>query len=151
MPRPRPLVDAALDRLQRNRPIVGAVATAVVDGVRAAAQREDTNLTEEDVPVVAEQVQRAIADNPVARSQTSNEPWWQNRVRVGLAVVGLGALLKIVKPDFGPWWDQNQELITTAVVGLGGGVAAIGEWLAAWLAGIDWRRPWTILGIGRQS
>lgn len=41
------------------------------------------------------------------------------------------------------------ERPSTRWFAFGGGVAALGEWLAKWLAGIRWSRPWTIIGIGR--
>lgn len=145
--RERPIVAAAIDKLKENRPLAAAIA----EGVVAAAGRDDTKVVKADVPKVVEAVQQAMAENPVVRSQQSAEPWYQNRVKVGLYFIGAGALLKMISPDLGEWWEQNEELLTTVIMAFGGVVAAIGEWAAKWLAGIDWKRPWTILGIGRVA
>lgn len=145
----RPIIGALIDRFKQRRPVVGGIVDALTAGLETAADDPETGLRPADVPRVVATVREAIAENPVARSQTSNEPWWQNRVKVGLYVVGLGAVLSLIDAGAASWWNQNQDTITTITVIFGGGIAAIGEWAAAWLAGIDWKRPWTILGIGR--
>ncbi|MGD9739426.1 MAG: hypothetical protein AB7O56_09575 [Bauldia sp.] len=140
----RPL-DAVRERVRQNHPIAAALA----DGVRAAAARRDTAVEPADVPAVVEAVQDAIARDPVAAAQMSAEPAWQNRVKVGLYITGIGAVLKLLHTDAASWWEENRETLTTLVMVFGGLVAAIGEWASQWLAGIEWRRPWIVLGLGR--
>lgn len=142
-----PIIEKIRERVRQNHPIAAAVA----DGVRAAAARRDTAVEPADVPAVVEAVQEAIAKNPVAAAQVSAEPWWENRVKVGLYVVGFGAILKLINADASSWWEENKDTVTTIVISFGAVIAAIGEWLARWLAGIDWRRPWTLIGIGRVT
>lgn len=141
----QPLRDAIRARVKQNHPIAAAVAA----GVRAAAARRDTATKEADVPVLVDAVQEAIASDPVAAAQMSAEPAWQNRVKVGLYIIGIGAVLKLVNAEAASWWEENKETLTTIVMVFGGLIAAIGEWASRWLAGISWRRPWTLLGIGR--
>ena len=138
-------IDAIRERVRQNHPIAAAVA----DGVRAAAARRDTAVEAADVPAVVEAVQEAIARDPVAAAQMSAEPAWQNRVKVGLYITGIGALLKLIDADAASWWEENKETLTTVIMVFGGLVAAIGEWASQWLDGIEWRRPWTVLGLGR--
>lgn len=140
-----PVITRIRERVRANHPL----ATALADGVRAAAARADTALQEADIPAVIEAVQTAIASNPTATASVNAERTIENRVRLGLIVVGIGAAVKFVKPELGEWFDQNIDLITTILIGLGATVAAIGEWSSKWLAGVNWRRPWTLLGIGR--
>lgn len=140
-----PLISAIRARVCANHPL----ATAVADGVRAAALRPETGVQPEDVPAVVEAVQTAIAQSPVAAASIGAEPVWQNRVKIGLYVVGIGAALKLINADAASWWEENNETITTLIMCFGGLVAAIGEWASKWLAGVDWRRPWTLIGIGR--
>lgn len=141
----RPIVEAVKERIRENHPI----AAAVVEGVQRAAGRSDTALQPADVPRVVEEVQNAIARDPVATSAVGAEPWYQNRVKVGLYLVGAGAVAKLVSPELGDWFARNADTISTVIIAFGAIVAAIGEWLAHWLAGIRWSRPWTIFGIGR--
>lgn len=141
----RPVVEAMKNRISRNHP----VAAAILEGVQQAAGRQDTALEPADVPRVVEEVTEAIARSPVAASAMSAEPWWQNRVKVGLYVVGLGAVLKLINTDASSWFEENKDTITTIVVSFGAVIAALGEWLAKWLSGIRWSRPWTIFGLGR--
>lgn len=139
-----PLINRVRERVRANHPLAAAVA----DGVRAAAERADTALQPADIPAVVEAVQTAIARDPVATSSVNAEPWWQNRVKVGLVIAALGLVLNRMGIDLG-LSPEDKELVTTLIVAFGGGLAALGEWLAKWLAGIDWRRPWTLFGIGR--
>lgn len=139
-----PIINRVRERVRNNHPLAAAVA----DGVRAAAARSDTALQPADVPAVVEAVQTAIARDPVATAAVNAEPWWQNRVKVGLVIAATGLLLARMGIDLG-LSPEDKELVTTLIVAFGGGLAAVGEWLARWLAGIDWRRPWTLFGIGR--
>jgi hypothetical protein len=141
-----PIIDAVRARVRQNHPIAAAVA----DGVRTAAARNDTKVEEADVPAVVTAVQEAIARSPVAASAVGAEPAWQNRVKIGLYITGIGAALKLVgNEDAASWWEENKETLTTIIMIFGGLVAAIGEWGARWLAGVDWKRPWTLVGIVR--
>lgn len=132
------------ERVQENFPL----ATAIANGVQAAADRHETAIQPADVPAVVREVQDAIAEHPVAAAVVSAEPWYKNRVKVGLVIAGAGLVFNRLGWDLG-LSDADKELITTIVIAFGGGVAALGEWLAKWLAGIRWSRPWTIIGIGR--
>lgn len=142
-----PVIDNVVEKIKDNRPLVGAI----IEGLRAAAQRSDTSMKPSDVAVVHEEVVEALARDPIVQSQTNAEPWYKNRVKIGLYFVGLGAVIKLLNPDLSVWWVEHQETITNIIIASGATVAAIGEWLSHWLAGIDWKRPWTIIGIGRQA
>lgn len=141
----RPVVQAALEKIKDNHPIVGAL----IQGAQATAQNPNTSTKPGDVPAAAADTLTAIVQDPVVRSQMGLEPWWQNRVKVGMYTMGFGMVLKLIKGSETTWWDDNHELITNIIVIFGGGIAAVGEWLSKYLSGIDWKRPLTIIGIGR--
>lgn len=144
--RDRPIINAMIERLKENRPLVGAI----VEGIQAAAARKDTKIEPSDVDAVTEEVLTSMAANPVVQSQTNSEPWFANRVKVGLAITGASALLKAFDIDIG-LSDEDMDLWTNIIMGGGLGIAALGEWLSRRLAAIDWKRPWTIIGIGRKA
>lgn len=141
----RPVRAAVVDAVRENYPL----ASAIAEGVWQAANLPDTNLAKADIPVVVDRVQQAIAKDPVARSVVGAEPFWENRVKIGLYMVGIGAALKLIDTDAASWWEENKETLTTIIMVFGGGVAAIGEWMAHWLAGVNWKKPWTLFGLGR--
>jgi len=93
----RPIIEAAVDRILEDRPIVAAV----VEGLRNAAGNPNNTLAERDIPVVAAAVQDAIARDPVAQNAMNAEPPSASRVVTGsvvAVVTGLGTLLTQLGP-----------------------------------------------------
>lgn len=90
----------------------------------------------------------ALADNPVLQSRLDGEKWWQNRLYVGPLAILAGWLLDL----FGLRVTVTPEMIVGAgpvLELLGLAIAGAGAALAKSLPPIDWKRPWTALGIGR--
>jgi hypothetical protein len=147
--RPRPVVDALAARLEENHPLAGAI----LQGARNAAARKDTEIVAADAPAVAVAVAAAIDANPVAMNSANREPWWQSRIKLGLAldvaVIALGGVLRLFGVDWAPTAEDRLAITEIAMV-LGTGVATIGRYKSG-LAPIDWRRPWTIFGLGKQE
>lgn len=128
----------------RERIINSPLGAAITAGVAVAARNPATDITREDVPKVVREITDTIATR--APEQVNAEPWYQNRVKVGLYLMGFGALLKVFGIDFG-LTDEDFANLTTAIVAFGAVIAAIGEWFARILSGIRWTSPLTI-GIG---
>lgn len=115
--------------------------TVVEQALNKNAKDKDVSLQKKDVPVVANDVTKAVNDNvataqkevdAVIENATNSEPWYQSRVTWGAIVSILFPLLTMVgvKMD---WIDQS-----TAVNGglaLGAAVGAVvtlyGRWVAA--------------------
>jgi hypothetical protein len=134
-----------------NRPVIRNAAKAAVQAVVETVQERRRG----NAPVVTPAAQEAavaataerIAASPTLVNAMNAEPWWQSRVKVGLIIMFVGW----IAGRFG--WDLNineadKELITNMVMVFGGGIAGVGRWVQN-LPPINWRRPWTLLGIGR--
>lgn len=159
--RPTPILDA-WNRFKANHPVIAGrleerfgvnhpVMAAFVGGLQESAERQDTKIVEADLPKIMENVGTAIASSGPAVSQISGEPWYENRVKVGLYIAGFGMVLKLIGIDSDWLTPERVDLITNIIIIFGAGIASVGEWLSKYLAGIDWKRPWTIFGIGRNK
>lgn len=142
----RPIIEAAVDRILEDRPIVAAV----VEGLRNAAGNPNNALTQADVPVVAAAVEDAIARDPVVQNATNQEPWWKSRIWVGLITAAFGVLLARLDIQF----TANEQALLNQITPyvpqvLGLAIAAVGRSVGNRRGPIVWWRPWTILGIGR--
>lgn len=144
--RPTPIIDAAVEKFKENRPMVGAI----VEGLRNAAANRNNSLKPEEVETVANEVVATMARDPIVQSQTNGEPWYKNRVRIGIILMAVSSGLKVFNIDLG-MEAEDQKLIEDIIFLGGGTIAAIGEWLSRRLSHIDWKRPWTIFGFGTQS
>lgn len=132
-----------------NRPAVREAAGVLVDVVadRIKARRADAvpPSTGERTAMV-EQAATQIAASPQLTNALNAEPFWQSRVIVGLTTAFVGFGLDRVE-----WGDTENFILTNIglfLEGFGLLVGAIGRTVKG-LAPIDWRKPWTILGIGR--
>lgn len=140
--RDRPAIERALDRLDDTHPVIAAATRAVT----GAADRDDTDVTRADVPVIMEAVRQAIAEAPTARAEVNVERWWENRYIVSILTMGIGWILNVL----------NIDLVVTSdlIVEWGPFIQAVAGWIFARAASvtlppINWWRPWTILGIWR--
>lgn len=141
----RPKVEAALDRLDDNHPVIAAATRAVT----GAADREDTDVTRADVPVIMEAVRQAIAEAPEARAEANVERWYENRYIVAALVWALGWFMQNVL-------HWNVVITEDMIVGAGPIIQAIGGQIFAFAATIelppiDWRRPWTLFAFRRRK
>lgn len=124
--------------------------TAMRAGLDRMAAAKGVPIEKAAVEPIMESIREEIAARPVATAAAGAEPWYQNRVKVGLYVVGFGAMAKLLSPELGGWFRDNAETLSTIIISFGAVIAAVGEWFAHYLAGIVWTRPWTIIGIGRN-
>lgn len=106
--------------------------------------------TEAEIELVADRLERRVSEDPVLRSQNDLEPWWQNRIKIGGLITAVGSILQIVGVDVPQrWLDIVLQVGPDLGLVLGLGVAGIGQFASDRLAPVDWRRPWTLFGIGR--
>lgn len=87
----------------------GAITSAIVAGVSAAAVSPTNDLTSKDVAPVTETVVnkavQQIANNPVMVNATNSEPWYQSRVVLGAVTTllssgfAIGALISVRSTD----------------------------------------------------
>jgi hypothetical protein len=140
----RPIIEAAIDRVRENRPIVAAV----VEGLRNAAANPNTALTPQDVPAVAAAVEDAIARDPVVQNATNQEPWWQSRIKIGTLILAVTMVARWFGYELPAVSEADMDIIYNVLATFGGGVVGIGRWVSN-LKPVNWRRPWTLLGIGR--
>jgi len=141
-----PLATAARNRFKANHPI----AAAVVEGVRDAAGNPNNAMTAADVPAVAAAVQDAMARDPVVQNATNQEPWWKSRIWVGIITAAFGVVLARLQIQF----TANEQALINQVTPyvpqvLGLAIATVGRAVGNRKGPISWKRPWTILGIGR--
>lgn len=141
-----PLITAARNRLAANHPIAAAVA----QGVRNAAARPDTATTASDETAVTAEVTAAMAASPVVQNAMNQEPWWKSRIWVGLITSAFGVLLARLNVQF----TANEQAFINQITpyvpqGLGLAIAAVGRAVGGRKGPINWRHPWTILGVGR--
>jgi len=132
------------ERFRANHPI----AAAVVAGVAEAARQPGNALRPQDAPAAAAAVQDAIARDPVAQNALNTEPWWQSRIYIGLLFTALTMVLRWFGVDV-EVSTADQATIMQILPVLGLAVATIGRGVKG-LAPVDWRRPWTLFGLGRD-
>lgn len=131
----------------RDNPVVKVAVDAMA---REMAARRGVTLTAGEQAQMATSVATAVVNDPVAQSQTDSEPWYQNRIKVGGLITALATILRTFNFDIDQRWiDLALQLGPDVFAGLGLWMAGAGTALAHRLAPIDWRRPWTVLGIGR--
>jgi len=144
------IIDAARDRFRENRPL----AAAVVEGLRNAASNPDNALTARDVPAVAEAVEDAIARDPLVRNATNQEPLRNSRTFMGNVIAFVSWLLLVLQFLNGDRSGAENIILNApeilAMIGAvsGHAIGAVGRTVRN-LPPIDWRRPWTALGLGR--
>ena len=136
-----PVISGQLEeRFGRNHPVMAAV----VAGLQGAADDDSSPVTEADVPRLVSAISAAIESSGPAVSQLDAERWWQNRILVGGIIYAVG----LIFPDI----QLNADQVVAAgpvFEAAGVALAGAGTLLTKWLAPIDWKRPWTIFGIGR--
>lgn len=134
-----------------SRPAVREVAGIVVDiaaeRIRKGHAADGIAPSAGERAAMKDQAAAQIAADPVLQNAMNVEPFWQSRVIVGLATAFAGfALARFdVAGDTRNFVLENMPLLLEA---LGMLVAAVGRTVKG-LKPIDWKRPWTIFGIGR--
>lgn len=139
-----PLITAARNRIRRNHPI----AAAAVDVARDIVADPSTSATVADGPAIAAAVENRVG--PILDNATNQEPWWKSRIWVGLITTGVGLLL--TRLDIQLTTAERtflDQLLPYLPAGVGMAIAAVGRAVGSRKGPIDWRRPWTIFGIGR--
>lgn len=98
----RPIIDAAIERVRENRPIVAGVVESVVSVIQRTAERDNNPLHPEaaaQVAASAPAIAAEIMNDPVAQNQLNLEPLPQSRTFISsLGSLGtiLGALATIL-------------------------------------------------------
>lgn len=137
-----------------NRPVIRATAAAAVQAAVSAVreQRNAPRGTPPPPPVAdAATVQATaerIAAQPVLVNALNAEPWWQSRIKIGTLILAVTMVARWFGYELPAVSDGDMDIIYNVLTTFGGGIAGIGRW-ARNLPPINWRRPWTILGIGR--
>lgn len=118
-----------INRVLANRPLLRVLATEAADaaGIPAANRQQ-----------VEDRVVERLASNPVVTNETNSEPWWQSRIYIGVITAIVGMI----------WNQVDPTAVAEIASGAGALVALIGRSLKN-KGPIDWKRPWTVLGIGR--
>lgn len=151
----RPVVAAAtsilLDRAAENHPRIAAI---IERGQQAAVDNPATDTKAVD-PAVTSAVTAEIA--PILANAQNKERWWESRVKVGLLIWLAQFVLGIFGLDLTISVEQQDMLFKVVqafggdangiIGGVGLGIAALGRWLKN-RPPINWRHPWTLLGIG---
>lgn len=135
-----------------NRPVLRRAAELAVEaardavaGTRRGAPRQMTG--PERVAAVNAAAARLAAD-PVVVNETNSEPLPQSRTFVAALAVLLtsaGMLATQLAAEGGFDWEIGGPAIGTLLASVAGLVGRV----KAGLRPIDWRRPWTIFGLGR--
>jgi hypothetical protein len=132
-----------------NRPVIRkaarAAVEAVVDAVRERRQGPVTAAVNE-ATVTAAAVN--IAEQPALVNALNAEPWWESRIKLGTLVLAVTMVARWIGVELPAVSDADMEIIYNVLTTFGGGLAAIGRWVSN-LKPINWRRPWTLFGIGR--
>lgn len=121
------------DRFLANKPLLRRFAESAVDGIGDlldAGKRE----------AAVDRATERMSGDPVVVNETSSEPWWQSRIYVGAITLIVGMLIDVTPADL--------DIVATAAEGVGALVVLIGRSVKN-KGPIDWKRPWTLLGIGR--
>lgn len=137
-----------------NRPVIRdaarAAVEAVVDSVRE--QRNAPRGTPPSAPVVDSATVQATAERmaaqPVLVNAMNAEPWWQSRIKIGTLVLAVTMVARWAGYELPAVSDADMDIIYNVLATFGGGIVGIGRWVSN-LKPINWRRPWTLLGIGR--
>ena len=136
-----------------NRPVIRdaarAAVEAVVDSVRdrridGAPVSRPAAATDAAVQATAER----IASQPVLVNALNAEPWWQSRIKIGTLILAVTMVARWFGYELPAVSDADMDVIYNVLATFGGGLAGIGRWVSN-LKPVNWRRPWTLLGIGR--
>jgi hypothetical protein len=132
-----------------NRPVIRkaarAAVEAVVDAVRERRQGPVTAAVNEATVTAAA---NNIAEQPALVNALNAEPWWESRIKLGTLVLAVTMVARWIGVELPAISDADMEIIYNVLITFGGGLAAIGRWVGN-LKPINWRRPWTLFGIGR--
>lgn len=135
-----------------NRPVLLDAASRALDAIERIRTRRQ-NAGDPEVVVSQSDLADELGQDPVAVNNLSAEPLRASRTAVGGGLSGAGWIVlagQIVNAiATGDVLAIDADLVAGAVmVGLGSLVTLIGRTKSG-LAPINWRRPWTLLGIGR--
>lgn len=130
-----------------NRPVIRNAARAAVEAVAETvrAQRQAPSVIGPDaIDAAAER----IAAQPVLVNALNAEPWWQSRIKIGTLILAVTMVARWFGYELPAVSDADMDIIYNVLATFGGGIVGIGRWVSN-LKPINWRRPWTLLGIGR--
>lgn len=137
-----------------NRPVIRATAAAAVQAaVSAVREQRSAGLAtplppiEADATTIQATAER-IAAQPTLVNAMNAEPWWQSRVKIGTLILGITMVARWFGYELPAVSDGDMDIIYNVLTTFGGGIAGIGRW-ARNLPPINWRKPWTLLAIGR--
>lgn len=130
-----------------NRPVIRQAARAAVEAV-AATVRDQRQAPSGIGPDAVDAAAERIAAQPTLVNAMNAEPWWQSRVKIGTLILAVTMVARWFGYELPAVSDGDMDIIYNVLTTFGGGIAGIGRW-ARNLPPINWRKPWTILGIGR--
>jgi hypothetical protein len=137
-----------------NRPVIRATAAAAVQAAVAAVREQRSTGRAAPMPpveansTVVQATAERIAAQPALVNAMNAEPWWQSRIKIGTLILAVTMIGRWVGVELPAVSDADMDIIYNVLTTFGGGIAGIGRWVQN-LRPINWRRPWTLLGIGR--
>ncbi len=136
-----------------NRPVIRATATAAVQAAVAAVREQRLNSPNvsppaEVTPAVVQAAAERIAAQPALVNAMNAEPWWKSRIKIGTLILAATMVARWLGYELPAVSDADMDIIYNVLSTFGGGLVGVGRWVRN-LPPINWRKPWTLLGIGR--
>lgn len=118
-----------------NQALKEQLVTAAVTAVSNAAGRQDNDLSQTAVsnaaPVIRQEVERKVRNDPQLAHLTSSEPWWQSRANWAAVITGLTPILLWMLGLFGV---EGFEIKPETLLVLSAALATVSNWIASYMA-----------------